>query len=744
MAFSALRAVGTRAFWKKVFGGGRIVALVLLLIFTFIRFENPEVLEMVRAKVFDQYQRWKPRIPETNAVTVVDLDERSLAEVGQWPWARTKVAKLVDNLTAMGAVVVAFDIVFAEPDRLSPSLMAENLSGLPKEFVDKVRELPTNDQVFAESIGKSRVVLGQATVTGGAPEREDIPTSVAFIGGDPSRWVPQYQAMTRNLSILDEAAVGRGVFSVYPEADNVIRRVPAFFGVSGKLHPALSVEILRVATGNQTIGARVDPKGQEGILFFTLRPNRIETDEYGRIWVYASRYDAKKYVAAVDVLNGTVDPNLINGKIIILGTSAAGLFDIRATAVEPSIPGVDVHVQIIETVLDGMQLKYPREAKVFEMILMLGAGAIMILLMPMVGARWTLVLFLGIAGGAAGWSWYQFAEQRLLYDPVFPIFTTLLLYMQLTYSAYANEEQQRRQVRGAFSRYMSPALVEQLAADPTKLKLGGEMRDMTLLFCDVRGFTTISEQFDAQGLTKLINAFLTPMTNIILERRGTIDKYMGDCIMAFWNAPLDDEDHAKHACDSALSMMRGLQPLNDGLEAEAKQEGRKHVPIVIGIGLNSGTVCVGNMGSEQRFDYSVLGDTVNLASRLEGQSKPYGVHIVIGDETKKRAPEFATLELDRIKVKGKTEAVTIHTLLGYPELAETPEFKALEVEHNAMLKTYREQDWNASRAHLKRCLELNPGLYLEHFYEIYVERFEEFESAPPGANWDGVYVATSK
>ena len=269
---------------------------------------------------------------------------------------------------------------------------------------------------------------------------------------------------------------------------------------------------------------------------------------------------------------------------------------------------------------------------------------------------------------------------------------------------------------------------------------------MTLLFCDIRGFTTISESFgaDAQGLTRLINRFLTPMTNVILARKGTIDKYMGDCIMAFWNAPLDDPDHAVNACRSALQMSQDLQPLNALLEEQAKAEQRSHIPINIGIGLNSGDVVVGNMGSDQRFDYSVLGDTVNLASRLEGQSKTYGVTVVIGDATFTRAPQFACLELDLIKVKGKTEAVRIFALLGDETVAAAEPFQTLKEAHDAMLKAYRAQDWPQARALLARSAKLDGGFHLDKLRDLYVERIDAYEADPPGADWDGVYVATSK
>jgi len=743
----SLAAIG-----RWTLAGGRPVALLLLILALVWRGADPgDFLEIGRAKVFDLYQQIHPRErPADRPVAVVDIDEGSLAAMGQWPWSRLVVAELVANLFNAGAAVVAFDVVFAEPDRLSPANVADSLAGLDSATAKRLRSLKGNDDFLADIFQQAgRVVLGQ-TVTGEliqGRDYADLPaTSIAALNGDPSSKLEQHVALLRNIPTLDRAAAGRGIFNVTPEPDGVVRRIPAAVKVGDTIYPTLSVEMLRVATGQPSILIRMPKPGENvpGIKDIVIRPSVVKTDPKGRIFLYAAPYDRKAYISAKDVKDGTFDPAKVAGKLVIIGTSAAGLLDIRTTALNRSIPGVDVHAQIIETVMTGMQLSVPLEADMLERLATIAAAALMIALVPMIGARWTLLVFVGVTGSMVGWSWWQFVGARNLYDPVFPALTALILFVQLTYWGYAHEEAQRRQVRTAFGRYLSPALVETLAKDPSRLKLGGEMRDMTLLFCDVRGFTTISELFDAQGLTRLINRFLTPMTNVILDRRGTIDKYMGDCIMAFWNAPLDDDDHARHACESALAMMEHLGPLNDSLEAEAIAEKRRHVPIKIGIGLNSGGVCVGNMGSDQRFDYSVLGDTVNLASRLEGQSKPYGVHIVIGDETHKRAPDYAALELDLIKVKGKTEAVRIWTLLGRPAMAQEAWFKELEAAHKAMLAAYRGQNWGEARALLAKCRGLEGELHIDGFYDLMEKRIGEFEAHPPGADWDGVFTATSK
>jgi adenylate cyclase len=339
-----------------------------------------------------------------------------------------------------------------------------------------------------------------------------------------------------------------------------------------------------------------------------------------------------------------------------------------------------------------------------------------------------------------------FDSYHMLVDPVYPSLVMLAVYLVETLRGYIATERERRQVRHAFSHYMSPALVKKLAEQPDALKLGGEMKPMTILFCDIRGFTTISEQYDAQGLTRFINRFLTPMTNIILERQGTIDKYIGDCIMAFWNAPLDDPKHAEHGCRSALAMVEGLRVLNIERATEARESGIPFLPVQIGIGLNTDICCVGNMGSDQRFDYSVLGDGVNLASRLEGQSKTYGMTIVIGEKTYAALHDFATIELDCIKVKGKTEAVRIYGLLGDEILMANPIWEGFAHAQQAMLATYRAQEWKGALRNLDHMEPLadQMGIYIADFCRLYRKRITEYQASPPPAAWDGVFEATTK
>ncbi|MBM3484232.1 MAG: adenylate/guanylate cyclase domain-containing protein [Alphaproteobacteria bacterium] len=737
------RRILKRYKWVHLLALGVLIGVVVL------RVADPAALQVFRFKIFDLYQRAEPREITKQPVVIIDIDEESLAEIGQWPWPRTVIAQLITKLIIDYKVpAAALDIVFAEPDRTSPNLIAANVSGLDESLTSALSSLPSNDDVFAHAIkAAGRVVLGQSTTSrevAGEDDRKSVKASIgvrAAKGVDPKNFVFSFSGLVRNLEVLEKAAAGIGVFTFKPSHDGIVRQVPLVMRVGDQFYPALSLELLRVATGQKTIMIKADVAGISSVV---MKGFEVPTTRNGEFFLRFAPHTRDRYVSARDVLNGTLPPERLAGHMALIGTSAVGLLDIKATPVDDAMPGVELHAQLLENVLTKSFLTMPNWALGAELIALVIVGLLMIALVPFLGSLYTLLLGMILIFGLLGLSWYMFSSLGLLLDMVYVALVASLIYGVMTYLNYMREERERRQVRGAFSRYMSPALVEQLAQDPTRLKLGGEMRDMTLLFCDIRGFTTISEQFDAAGLTRFINRFLTPMTELILARRGTIDKYMGDCIMAFWNAPLDDPDHAKNGVRSALAMVDGVKALNAQLKSEAETEQRKFVPINIGIGLNSGMVCVGNMGSDMRFDYSVLGDDVNLASRLEGQSKTYGTDNVIGENTRTKIEGFACLQLDRIQVKGKTVPVDIYTCLGDEALAATPEFKSLQERHKEMFTTYRMRDWAAMRRKLAECRALAKDQRLTTLYDLYEERLGSYEAAPPGESWDGVYVAKSK
>ncbi|KJV10694.1 hypothetical protein VZ95_03215, partial [Elstera litoralis] len=590
---------------KKIFGQGRWLALVALIGLLVLRSYDPQPVQILRLKSFDAYQTLKPRETADTLVTVIDLDEDSLAEIGQWPWSRGLIAEMVEKLTAAGAIAIGFDIVFAEPDRLSPPRLADALPPQYAEIAAQLRQLPDTDTQLANVLAKTPTVLGQTVADDTRGLAVKPIAGIAKKGADPALFLQRYAGLVHNLPLLEAHAVGSGLFNYSTDGDNVVRRVPAMVSIGGQVYPTLSMEMIRVAAGlpNYVVDTALDA-GIQSILVQGDNPILVPTDAQATLWPHFAKRTMARYLSAREVVTGTFDPARIENKLVIFGASAAGLRDLRTTPVDADIPGVEVHAQLLESMLTDTLLSRPADSVAIEMLLMLACGLLIIFGMPLVGARWTLVLVVSTTAAIIGYAWYQFAEYRVLIDATAPVMATLVVFMVGTYASYASEAAQRRQIRNTFAFYLSPAMVDRLASDPNQLKLGGETRDMTLLFTDVRGFTTISEMFDAQGLTAFMNRYLTPMTDIALAHGAYIDKYIGDAIMAFWNAPLDDAEHVRHACQTVLDMRTSLIALNEELKAEAEASGKRFIPINIGMGLNTGPCVVGNMGSTQKFNYS--------------------------------------------------------------------------------------------------------------------------------------------
>jgi len=730
----------------KRFSWVHLIALGLLMALIVLRVADPAPLQLLRAKIFDFYQQIEPREPSRQPIAIIDLDEASLNEIGQWPWPRTTIAKLVNNAYRYGVAGLAFDILFAEPDRTSPELIAGNIRGLGKKAREELEKLPSNDSVLARILSRGPGVLGQTGVPRVVNEetRKSVKATFGYKapkGVKPVDFMLKYQDIVRNMEVLEDAAPGIGMFSFKPSVDGIVRQIPLVMRVGKRVYPSLSLELLRVATGQKTIVVKANAAGIESVVVAGLE---IPTDKNGQVWVKFGKHNRDMYISAKDVLNKTVPKERLAGHLVFFGTSAAGLLDIKATPLDAAIPGVEVHAQVLQNILDKVHLINPGWSIGAELVAMVVVGLLLIGLVPFLGALWTLLLGTVAIVGLVGVSWWGYQSAGILLDMIYVAISIFLVYAVLTYLNYMQEERSRREVKGAFGRYLSPDLVARLADDPSKLALGGEMRNMTLLFADIRGFTTISEQFDAEGLTRFINRYLTPMTEVILNRRGCIDKYMGDCIMAFWNAPLDDEDHARNGVRSALAMFKESDRMNEDLKREAEEENRKYIPLRIGAGLNTGVCCVGNMGSDMRFDYSVLGDDVNLAARLEGQSKTYGVDIVLGQRTYDEVTDFACVELDRIQVKGKTVPVDIFCVLGDEERAATPEFQAMAKVNAEMIAAYRAQDWATVKQKIAEGEAVDKDNELGVLRGIYAERTEAYEANPPPADWDGAFIATSK
>ncbi len=729
------------------FGLRRTLGFALLAAFIALRIWDPGPLENLKLRSFDFYQTLKPREITIKPVVIVDIDEESLSAIGQWPWPRTVLADLIIRLQELGAAAIGFDVLFPEPDRMSPAALAKALSQLDAITRTRLEALPTNDEVMANAMRGGKVILGQSGVPFALPDTapKDLPrTGFASMGADPDRFLITFDGLLKNLPVLEHAAAGRGVLTIRPERDGIVRRVPLVMKAAGQMVPTLTLEMLRVITNSGAILVRTDNAGIQSVAVPGLE---IPTDQNGQLWINFSPHDRSRFVSAKDVLEGKVPADRLAQRLAVIGTSSVGLLDIKATPVDQSMPGVEVQAQILENMLTKAVLAYPNYAVGVELMVALAFGTLIVVLAPVLSAMTLLVFGLGVALTLVAGTAYFYIRHGLLFDLTFPLLSSFVIYITLVFINYFREQKDRHRIRSAFGRYLSPALVEQLAQSPKKLVLGGEVRDMTIMFSDVRGFTTISESFkdDPQGLTHLMNRFLTPMTNAIIERKGTIDKYIGDAIMAFWNAPLDDRDHERHACEAALDMLRRVNELNRAREREAKEQGIRFLPLNIGIGVNTGQCVVGNMGSDLRFDYSVLGDPVNLASRLEGRSKSYGTPIIVGSKTAARLSEdFAALEIDLITVKGKSEPEYVYALLGGPDEARDDDFRRMRDQVSLMLAKYRKRDWSGALETLHLVRHAPNGFGLDEIYNLYLARIHSFQEAAPPDDWNGVYAFETK
>jgi adenylate cyclase len=680
-------------------------------------------------------------------VTIVDIDDKSLAKLGQWPWPRTRIADMIQNLTQSGAVAIGFDVVFSEPDRLNPDLVADQMRSLDDATRAKLRELPTNDQILAEAIKRSRVVLGETGQRAISSEIDkSLPfTGVATVGEEGAeRFLFEFPGLLRNVPVIEKAAAGRGLFTIKTERDGLIRRVPMVMRAQGNIMPSLSLEILRVATGTPTLLIRTDKTGVRAV---RLKGVEIPTDKNGQLWVHYARQDPSIYVSAADVLDNTVPPAKLAGKLVLVGTSAVGLNDIKTTPVSSTMPGVEIHAQVLESLLSKAVISQPSYALGVELIAALVIGLLVIIFTPNLGPVRLVLAGATFAAILVGTSWFFYAQRRYLIDFTYPLLSTTAIYLTLIFASFVREQRQRVQIRGMFAQYMSPVLVEQLAQSPEKLVLGGEEREMTIMFSDVRGFTTISESYkhDPQGLIALMNRFLTPLTDVIIERKGYIDKYMGDAIMAFWNAPLDDAEHEVNACEAAIQMLEQIDVVNKEREQEAADGGHVYIPLNVGIGLNTGIGVVGNMGSDLKKNYSVLGDSVNLASRLEGQTKEYGFPIIVGSRTALAAKEkFAILELDFIMVKGKTEPEVIYAIAGREDVMHSGAFQRLRNITIEMLGCYRSRNWQGALDAIERGRRSEDADTLEKLFKLYEARIKEFQLNPPPEGWTGAYALLTK
>jgi adenylate cyclase len=688
-------------------------------------------------------------------VVIVDIDEKSLAEIGRWPWRRDLQARLMDELFNYYKVaIVGFDVVFAEPDESSGLKILEKLAvsefrDVP-EFgnrIDGLRQVLDYDQLFADSLTNRATILGYYFNTSGeGAERLRsgvIPAPVLeksdFRGKDIE--IPVAVGYGANLEKLQDSAMGGGHFNPSIDADGIVRRIPLLYEFEDEYYEALSLAMVRAIHGIDHIEpVFVDPDmfsktDYTGLEWIRLGHLRIPVDEHLQVLVpYRGRQNSFAYVSATDVLHGRLQPAVLKDAIVLVGTTAPGIFDLRATPMQNKYPGVEIHANLIAGILDQDIKEKPPYTLGAEFVFMLFIGLTLAILIPCISPLWANIVFVVVTLVVAGFNLFIWQYANLVL-PIASILVMILgMYLLNMTFGFFVERRGKRQITGLFGQYIPPELVDEMSENPEACSMDAENREMTVLFSDVRGFTTISEGLSPGDLSALMNEFLTPMTKIIHQNRGTIDKYMGDAIMAFWGAPLVDAEHARHTLETGMAMLERLNAIRDEFKARGWPE------IRIGVGINTGEMSVGNMGSEFRMAYTVIGDAVNLGSRLEGLTKAYGVEIIVSETTRAAVPDYAYRELDKVRVKGKDEPITI-----YEPIAPVPEISKAEIDeiklYKQALKYYLDQDWDMAEMQLLNLQKQHPDRVL---YNLYIDRVQNYRNNPPGTDWNGVFTHTSK
>ena len=636
-----------------------------------IRMIDPAPVARLRLLAFDTYQQLQPRKYDARVpVRIVDIDEPSLARFGQWPWPRSLIADLTKRLTEAGAAAIAFDLVFVERDRVS---LSDLIKRLPKDttleaLTGKLVEPAEGDRMLAEAIAVAPAVLGFIATAQASGELPQLHAGFATAGDDARRFLPTFAGASVSIAELQRGAKGSGALNWIPEYDQIVRHLPLVVRVGDRLYPSLAAESIRVAQGASSYLIKASgASGEEGfgtktgVTHVRIGGAIVPTDANAEMWLRFSHSDQRRFIPAWSLLEGRVAREQIDGHIIVVGTSAPGLFDLRATPLDAAVAGVEIHAQAIEQILTADHLRRPDFATGAELSFLVLFGLVLAALVYRLGAIWSALLGAVAIASAIAISWAAYVSYGWLFDPVYATVALTLLFISTTVHVYLNTEVERNRVRRAFTHYLAPVLVEELASHPEKLRLGGETRIVTLYRSDLANFSRLAEALQPHELVPLMNEYLSAMTNIIMQHGGFVDKYIGDAIDGVFGAPLDDPEQALNAVKAALSCQNKLREMNAaGLPALRGQALHQR------IGLHTGEAIVGNIGSQQRFNYTVMGDAANLASRLEGANKVYGTTILVSQATVDHAgASISWRELDVIQVVGKAEHVRIYEPLAF-------------------------------------------------------------------------------
>lgn len=708
-----------------------------------VRWMDPEPLARMRLVAFDMLQQLQPRkVDPAYPVRIIDVDERSLDAIGAWPWRRDILARLVEELLARGAKVVAFDFVLphAEPDALSAVPQAIKDTPDMQPFLRTLEALPSGDQRLAQDIAGAPVVLGVIGRRGTSDQSVVSRAGFALLGNDPARHAPFLPAVTVNTPRLQEAAQGLGALNWFPEHDQIVRKVPMLVRVGENLMPSLVAEAIRLAAGGTTIAVRSSTAsgetpfvGETGITSVRMGKHLVPTDQAGQMWLSFTAHDAGRSRSAVDLLEGRVSRDEITGRIVLIGASAPGLFDMRATPLDTVVAGVEIHAQAIEQIIAGNMLRRPDLSTGLEVVFTTLAGLLLAILVRRAGPVSGAVAGAAIMVAVMTSAWSARAYAGALLDPAFPALTLTALYIFCTGFFYFHTTRERNQVRRAFSHYMAPSIVEELARRPDKLALGGENRTVTLYRSDLAGFSKVSEDLAPQELVLLMNEYLTAMTDTVMDHGGFIDKYIGDAIDGVFGAPADDAEHALHAVKAALANRAKLAEMNAAGIAALRGH-RLHQRI----GLHTGLGIVGNIGSKRRFNYTVMGDSANVASRLEGANKFYGTNILASESTVQLAGDaIAWREIDTVRVMGRAGHMRVYEPMGLAGDI-SGECASLMEAYAAGLRCWRSQDFTGARQHFERLSETDAPA------RFFLTRCTQLIRQPPAGDWDHIHALDSK
>ncbi|MCG3671619.1 CHASE2 domain-containing protein [Aliarcobacter butzleri] len=708
-----------------------VLSLSLSIFLSTIYIFFPSLPDSLDNRLRDYLFTIRGELPHNQNVVIVDIDETSIKSLGQWPWSRDKLAKILENLTLANVGIVGLDIVFAEEDRTSPHKILQDLKIYKKD-------VPNYDLEFANVVENSPVILGYQF---DLVKKDNVNAKVPQIPAifiekdkpqDKSYLIEAYNTIL-NIPQIQDRAYSSGFFNNIPDDTGIIRSVPLVISYDDTIYSSLALEVIRVINGTQKVVVQYDENGISNIVLDDIS---IPTDRYGRMLInFRGPERSFKYISAIDIYNNSFDKSEIDGKIVLIGTSAAGLFDLRATPFDSIFPGVEVHANIIDNIL-MQDFIYKASWLDGANILIIFVLSIIIVMLTTYTTFWANpIIFISFSTS------YLFLVYNLLFDYgivlniLFPIATVLIASIMTTLFDYFYNIKKEEAIKAKFASKVSKNVMDDILKNIDKNEFSAKSKEVTIFFSDIRGFTNISEKLDAKELISFLNRYMQPMSEIIIKYQGTIDKFIGDAIMAYWNAPIDIKNHCDLSLKASLEQLEALEKLNVELQKENLPK------IDIGIGLNTGTVIVGEMGSSLRSDYTVIGDTINLGSRVESLCKYYDSKLNISNFTKdKLQEEYIFRFLDLVKVKGKNEPVEIWQVLGKGEAKESLK-EELDLYHKA-IEFYKNSDF-INALEIFESLENNENKTNKNIYKIYITRCKEFIKTPP-KNFDGVYEHTTK